>query len=269
MRVLYTENLSCGRSKQALNRTPVVRRHKLNKGRFFITLALFAVLVALGIVGIQSFTFKDDLKSNPSAVSEDNSAAKPANNNGLLAGKVIVVDAGHGGFDPGAIGISGEHESDLNLKMASILQTSLEAAGARVIMTRTDKNAIAPTKDEDMAKRREISQENNPDFFISVHMNMETDPSIKGPILMFQQGSVPGENLAKAITNGINSNIKTLAPCKYRSADLIVLRGNMEPSVLVECGFISNQEEKQKLLNDSYQKEFAQAVVYGIESFIA
>jgi N-acetylmuramoyl-L-alanine amidase len=151
--------------------------------------------------------------------------------------------------------------------VASVLKADLEAAGAKAIMTRTDKNAIAPTKDQDMAKRREITQKNNPDLFISIHMNMENDPSFKGPILMFQQGSIPGEELAKAITNGINSNIKTLFPCKYRSADLIVLRGNVQPSVLVECGFISNQEEEKKLLQDSYQKEFARAVVYGIEGF--
>ncbi len=119
-----------------------------------------------------------------------------------------------------------------------------------------------------MAKRREITQENNPDMFIRIHMNMETDSLINGPILMFQKGAVQGEELAKAITNGINNNVETPAQCKYRSADLIVLRGNTQPSVLVECGFISNREEEQKLLQDSYQKKFTQAIVYGIESFI-
>ena len=91
---------------------------------------------------MQSFFIKDGLESNHFAVPLYNSAAKPAANGEPLTGKVIVVDAGHGGFDPGAIGISGEREADLNMKVASILQGDLKASGAKVIMTRTDKTQL-------------------------------------------------------------------------------------------------------------------------------
>lgn len=98
-------------------------------------------------------------------------------------------------------------------------------------------------------------------------MNSLDDHTVCGPIVLFQPGSVPGEELAKVIEGSINGNVDSLKSCTYRSGDLIVLRENMQPSVLVECGFISNKDEEMKLLDDSYQRQFAKAICKGVEEF--
>ncbi len=243
-------------------------RRKINIKKFVGSLVLFTLVIAFAFWGVL-FILNKNNSAQPPKIGTAGEAVEndiPANNS-VSTVKKVVLDPGHGGFDPGATGIDGTIESDINLKMAEALKEELEAAGMQVIMTRTDKNAIAATKDEDMAKRREITKEEDPDAFISIHMNSLDDHSVYGPIVMFQPGSVPGEELAKTIESSINGNVDLLKPCTHRSGDLIVLRENKQPSVLVECGFISNREEEAKLLDDSYQRQFAKAVCMGLEDF--
>lgn len=244
-------------------------RRRFNIKKFIGSLLFFTVLISLAVWGIH-FVAEKKNSSEPPRTKTDEAAADnvmPANNEGSTGIKV-VLDAGHGGFDPGATGISGTVESSLNLIMAEDLKEELEGAGMQVIMTRSDEDAIAPTKDEDMAKRREITEDENPELFISIHMNSLEDHTVFGPIVLFQPGSVRGEELAKAIEDAINGNVDTLKSCTHRSGELIVLRGNTQPSVLIECGFISNRDEEAKLLDESYRKQFAKAICLGLEEFL-
>ncbi len=246
---------------------PSGRRRRFNMKRFVFSLVLLVLLVSLGVWGVQHFMGKTSQTLNVETMEKAPEYTAPANG-GSYAGKKIVLDAGHGGFDPGATGISGTVESELNLKMAEVLKEELEKEGMQVVMTRSDENAIAETKDEDMAKRCAITREENPDLFISIHMNSLDDNSVCGPIVLFQPGSVPGEELAKAIESSVNLNAGLLKPCSHRSGELIVLRDNSQPSVLVECGFISNKNEEANLLDDSYRRQLAKAICIGIEDFL-
>lgn len=242
-------------------------RRKINIKRFVGSLVLFTLVIAFAFWGVLFIIDKD----SPQLPKIETAGEAPENgvpaNNSVADTKKVVLDPGHGGFDPGATGVDGTIESDINLKMAEALKEELEAAGMQVIMTRTDKDAIAATKDEDMAKRCEIAQEENPDAFISIHMNSLEDHSVCGPIVMFQPGSVPGEELSKTLESSINGNLDLLKSCTHRSGDLIVLRENKQPSVLVECGFISNKDEEARLLDEIYQKQLAKAIRMGLEEF--
>ena len=191
----------------------------------------------------------------------------PAGDLEAMEGKLIVLDAGHGGFDVGAIGVSGAYEDDVNLKVAFFLKDNLEAAGARVIMTREDGNAIADTKDGDMAKRREIITESGSDIVVSIHMNTAKDPGVSGPLALYMPGSTCGEALAKAIQA---SMIEKLAPdCKNcaRCEKLYILESGAQPCVIAECGFISNAEEEALLMTEDYQRKVARAIADGCEDY--
>lgn len=187
---------------------------------------------------------------------------------GTAAQKVAVVDAGHGGFDIGATGVSGVHESDLNLKVAGYLKADLEQEGVRVIMTRSDENAIAATKDEDMAKRREIIQQSGSDIVVSIHMNADTDASISGPVVLFSPGAIQGEKLAKMIQYSLLDELKPDSKNIARTGILYVLENNTQPSVLVECGFITNAQEEALLVQEDYQKKVAYAITQGCMEFL-
>lgn len=177
---------------------------------------------------------------------------------------MIVVDAGHGGPDCGAIGASGLHEDDLNLSVAKCLQSVLIQNGAQVIMTREDKNAIAPTKDEDMEKRRQIIVESHSDIVVSIHMNSCTDPAVSGHIVFFMQDSPQGGNLAKAIDAGMDASLGGKSQNDVQPNDYFILMSGTQPCVIVECGFLSNWKEEAKLKNEKYQKQLGKAIFSGI-----
>lgn len=183
-------------------------------------------------------------------------------------GKSVVVDAGHGGFDSGATGKSGVREDELNLIVAKYLKAELEDNGMEVVMTRTDGNLLADTKDGDFEKRKQIIQGSGSDIVVSVHMNsFPQDTSCAGPIVIYMPGSVQGEKLAKAIQQCLNDSLDPKSPYEARSDNLYILRCGMQPSVLIECGFLSNREEEKKLQQEDYQRKIAKAVCEGIIAY--
>jgi len=209
-------------------------------------------------------------KSVPVAAAADNAApASPddAAGTSTLKGKLIVLDAGHGGFDIGATGLSGVHEDDLNLKMALYLKAEMESAGARVLLTRENEDATAETKDADMEKRREIIVDSESDIVVSIHMNTAKKPEVSGPVALFMPGSVQGEKLAETIQKCMIEELKPASQNSARSEEFYILESGAQPCVIVECGFLSNAAEEALLADDAYQRKVARAIADGCTEY--
>lgn len=181
---------------------------------------------------------------------------------------IILLDVGHGGFDPGSLGLdTGVHEDELNLQVARFVAQKLGEKGYYVFMTRMGSYAVAETKNEDMRLRKEFMKLDIFDAAISIHMNSYPDDrSVDGTRLFYYKEGTKGHTLATIILDEI---------CKAtgqrnrgtNSGDLMVVREPVAPSALVECGFISNANEERLLANPNYQEKLAQAVADGVEKF--
>lgn len=186
-------------------------------------------------------------------------------------GKVcVVIDAGHGGDDPGKIGINNAKEKDINLKIAKELEKLLKEEGIKVVMTRKDDGGLYQQssnnkKVEDMRKRCEIITEANPVFTVSIHQNSYPDESVKGAQVFYYGQSQEGKKLAEALQQSL---IEQLEPQNHREAkaneSYYLLKKTPSPAVIVECGFLSNYEEAELLNTEEYQKKVAEAVKTGI-----
>lgn len=190
-------------------------------------------------------------------------------------GKIcIVVDAGHGGIDPGKVGINKAEEKDINLKIAQYLKKMLEADDIEVVMTRTDENGLYSEnsnnkKVEDMRKRCEIIEEAKPVFTVSIHQNSYPEESVKGAQVFYYGESVAGKELADTLQASL---IAQLDPNNHRQAkaneSYYLLKKTSSPTVIVECGFLSNSEEAELLVTKEYQKKVAEAVHSGIVQYL-
>lgn len=181
----------------------------------------------------------------------------------------VVIDAGHGGADPGAIGTkTGVLEAELNLEVAKLLADELTCRGIYVIMTRTDENALGSTKRDDMERRRSIMRHESADIVISIHMNKFGDSTVSGPMAFYMKGSSEGRALAESVIARLCESIGR--PTRAANPeDLFVLREPIVPSVLVECGFLSNPDDEAKLSQAEYQKKLAKGIADGVCDYFA
>lgn len=179
--------------------------------------------------------------------------------------KTIVIDAGHGGWDPGKTGINGENEKNINLKIASKLQLYLEQGGATVIITRKEDSALSQKKKEDMKQRKDIANDSKGDILISIHQNSFPKKSAKGAQVFYYDNSEKSKKLADCIQNSLK---QFLDPNNERLAkantSYYILKTTKPPSALVECGFLTNIEEESMLNDESYQEKVAWAIYLGI-----
>ena len=199
-------------------------------------------------------------------------------NNSITVGsfnnRTIVIDAGHGLPDGGAVGESGITENELNLKVALYLEEILTKKGFTVIMTRRDENGIYSAdsktvrnkKREDIKKRVDIGNTSNASLFISIHMNCFGLKSCSGPQVFYCAGSPEGEAVAKSIREAFIKNISDHCTREIKPVtDGIYLLCHIKaPAVLVECGFLSNSAEEKLLITDKYQKKLAESIADGI-----
>ena len=186
----------------------------------------------------------------------------------------VVLDAGHGSPDGGAVGINGTLEKDINLDVVLKLRQILENRGMKVILTREgdsgifDSNAetIHEKKVSDMKRRLDIINNSNADLFISVHMNSFTDTTSNGLHVFYSRNHPQAEETAIRIQKKISSltGAKTHA-VKTASESLYLMKNPVPPSVLVECGFISNPEEEKLLNDENYRAKIAFAIAEAIE----
>ncbi|SDD44532.1 N-acetylmuramoyl-L-alanine amidase family protein [Sporomusa acidovorans] len=183
-----------------------------------------------------------------------------------LRGKVVVIDPGHGGSNPGAVA-NNTRETDNNLAVSLKLRDKLTAAGAKVIMTRQSDRTVAPegsSLGQELAARVNIAETNNADIFVSIHSNSNPDPSIYGTMTFYPSGK--SSKLALEVQDNIIK--ETGAVDKGTSAaTFYVLRNTSMPSILVEMGFVSNASEAGKLQDDNYRNKIAQGIFAGIAKY--
>ncbi|KYZ77243.1 cell wall hydrolase [Anaerosporomusa subterranea] len=186
---------------------------------------------------------------------------------GVLRGKVIVVDPGHGGHNPGAVS-NGVQEADINLSISTLLRDKLSKEGAKVIMTRQSDNAVASNNSslgQELQARVDIAEKNNADLFISIHSNSNPDKNIAGAMTFYPKDSSSqlAIDVQKALIEQTGAVDKSVA-----SATFYVLRNTTMPSILVETGFVTNKQEALKLNDYSYQNKIAQGVYNGVIRYL-
>jgi len=183
----------------------------------------------------------------------------------------IVIDAGHGGNDPGKVGVNDALEKDINLQIAKKVKELLEEKDMKVVMTRVDDVMLGSgesnnKKLQDMKERVSLMKQEKPDLVVSIHQNSYTDSSVSGAQVFYYTGSKEGERAAKLMQEAllsINENNKRQA----KANDSYYLLKHVDaPAIIVECGFLSNPQEAEKLITEEYQYLISNAIVEGIES---
>ncbi len=178
-------------------------------------------------------------------------------------GMTVVIDAGHGGIDGGVVGSTGVKESDINLKMAGILQKEIESRGFRVVLTRTSKDALNNIKRLDMQARKEIIVKAAPVAVISLHVNRFSDKSRRGAQVFYDDtgiGKEFAESMQKTINEKINAKYSGRDDYEAIDGDLFITKCVKVPSVIIECGFISNPEDEKLLLSREYCQELCKNI---------
>lgn len=186
----------------------------------------------------------------------------------------VVIDAGHGGDDPGKIGINGAPEKDINLQIAKRLQVLLEAQDIDVVMTRENEAGLygeydSNKKVQDMKRRIEIIDEAAPVISVSIHQNSYPEEYVHGAQVFYYTNSPQGKALADILQEALitiadpENNRVTKANDSY-----YLLKKTKIPIVIVECGFLSNYAEAEKLVTKEYQEKIAWALHMGILRYL-
>ena len=187
--------------------------------------------------------------------------------------KTIVIDAGHGGPDPGKVSESGTLEKDINLKIALYLKEILESQNINVIMTRTEDKDLATETNKrklsDIKERVKLMENSNADMVISIHQNSYPDAEVYGAQCFYPTESEEGKKLASIIQNQIitSTNQTKIREIKDNN-DYYLLKHSSTPIVIVECGFLSNPAEEQLLLTDEYQRKMAWSIYLGTLQYL-
>jgi N-acetylmuramoyl-L-alanine amidase len=189
-------------------------------------------------------------------------------------GPCVVIDAGHGGDDPGKIGINGAKEKDVNLSIARRVKAYLEKEDIRVIMTRETEDGLydadaSHKKVQDMKRRIAIIEETAPDLTVSIHQNSYPEEYVHGAQVFYYEGSVEGQELADKIQKRL---IEGADPGNKRqikaNSSYYLLKKTKIPIVIVECGFLSNRTEAEALCSDEYQDCIAWEITLGILQYL-
>lgn len=189
---------------------------------------------------------------------------------------IIILDPGHGGADGGASGADGTVEKNLNLDIALKVQKLLQQSGCTVFLTRSDDKSLSTIEDEinrmrkvaDLNNRRKMTEELQVDAFVSIHMNTFQDSQYFGSQVFYS--SSPADS--KYLADFIQEEIRLIDPQNERvtkngSGSIFVLNDVSIPSVVVECGFLSNEMDLERLKSEDYQNKLAGAIYNGIVKF--
>lgn len=197
-------------------------------------------------------------------------------NSTAVTSHVIVIDAGHGKPDEGAVGLYGTTEEAINLKIALKLQALIEQSGGIVYLTRSDENGIYSAdsntikqmKVSDIKNRVAIGNQEDVDVFISIHLNKYPESIYSGWQTFYQSDNEESLKLATCIQEGLNNSISTPNNRVPLPLKRIYIMDNVEnTTVTVECGFLSNEDEAKKLQEDEYQDKLAWGIFIGIQDF--
>ncbi len=193
-----------------------------------------------------------------------------------LAGQTIVIDPGHGGPDGGAVGSEGITEKEITLAIAKKTRDYAQQAGAVVYLTRDkdedladqDTKGLSNRKSEDIRNRIAFIEEHNPDFFITIHLNAIPDGRWSGAQTFYYQDIAANEHLAEMIQDSIKENLENTNRTPLAIDNIYLLKHTEVPGALVEAGFLSNQEEEQLLIDDSYQDQMAASIYQGMIRYL-
>ena len=186
----------------------------------------------------------------------------------------VVIDAGHGGEDPGKVGINGALEKDVNLEIALLVKRYLEENDIEVIMTRENGEGLNDTnasnkKVQDMKRRIALIDETAPVVTVSIHQNSYSDPEISGPQVFYYESSQEGKALAEALQDSLNQKLEPPRPRIVKgNTSYYLLKRSEGTLVIVECGFLTNPREAELLQSAEYQEQIAQAVSEGIQRYV-
>ena len=186
-----------------------------------------------------------------------------------LKGKLVVIDPGHGGTDPGALGIRGSYEKKLNFDLSLLTKAKLEKAGAKVLMTRTSDIDVAGAKAtdrEELSARTQVGNRNNADVFISIHHNSSVNPDANGTTTYFYAKTIFDGELARSLQDAMVS-AGGLTDKGARTANFFVVKNTTMPAALLEVGFMSNPQEEIILNDPVFQDKIAQSIVAGLDQF--
>lgn len=186
----------------------------------------------------------------------------------------MVIDPGHGGFDPGKVNAEGMIEKDINLQIALTLKEELEAQGIEIIMTRdSDKGLYAETskskKNEDLKNRCSLIEETDPVCTISIHQNSFPDETVYGPQVFYYHTSEESAQLAGFVQESLNTNLAIEKPREIKNNEsYYMLKKSPSTTIIVECGFLSCPAEAQKLVSEDYQAQVAAAIREGVMEYL-
>ena len=236
---------------------------KLKNNLFYFSVIILCLLTAL---------FLGKFFSNVS---------KKANAVAQFGNKTIIIDAGHGGEDGGAVALDGTLEKDINLKIAKKLNSLFSEAGFSTVMTRSEDKAIYKEtnekktlrrkKLEDLKNRLSMANSNENNVFISIHQNKFTDPGYSGTQIFYSSLEEDSEYLARCIKESIKEKLQPDNKRENKKAgkEIFLLSNIKVPAVIVECGFLSNVEECRKLNTEEYQKDIALCIFEGVKKFLS
>lgn len=190
--------------------------------------------------------------------------------------KTVVIDAGHGLPDGGTVGNGGTIEHEINLKIAKKTEEVFRGKGFVTVMTRDSEKSLAvdenstirEMKVNDMKMRKEIIKDSDADIFISIHMNSYPDEDVSGLRLFYSANHPEIAELAEEIQERISdiTGAKAYA-VKTADKDLFLMKNPPVPSILIECGFLSNPAEEKKLSDEEYQSKIAWAIADAVEKY--
>jgi N-acetylmuramoyl-L-alanine amidase len=193
-----------------------------------------------------------------------------------LTGKVVVLDAGHGGADGGAVGKDNTLEKDIALEVTKKVRDYLQQAGAIVHLTREedtdlaseDTKGLSRRKAEDIKKRMDIINSKDADFFLTIHLNAIPSTKWSGAQTFYYPKSDESKHLAKMIQAEITRNLENTNRSALAINNLYLLKNAEIPGALVEIGFLSNLEERELLKDQTYQRQMAGSIYEGILRYL-
>lgn len=182
-----------------------------------------------------------------------------------LSKKIIIIDAGHGGWDPGKVIDKNIYEKDINLSISKKLQEYLEQSGAFVLMTRFEDEALANRKTKDLQERKKISNQSKADMLVSIHQNSFVKNKIHGTQVFYRNNSLLSKLLANSVQESMRKNLdkNNLRLAKIDS-HYFILKQIEIPAIIVECGFMSNSQDLENLCDLKYQNKIAWSIYLGV-----
>lgn len=249
-------------------------RKKIVFGMAIISLVAIIVLCQKAGVRLKE-TFRESEETNSGAVigmKEKENEKSDKKERGEKQGeahkkRTVVVDARHGGPDGGKTGVNGKLEKELNLIIAEKVKKLLEEEGIAVIMTREEDGWLAETRIGDLKERVRIMNESKADLAVSIHQNSYHEESVFGAQVFYYTTSGEGKAAAEILQNELLEIDPENKKREKANNTYYILKKTEVPTVIVECGFLSNHKEAEKLSDEAYQGKIAEAVVKGIKSF--